>query len=150
MKRNIQIFNIINIILVFTLLCIFVGQLYITFLKHEEKFESPVKYVTQNYGNDYISLYGNRFDEIKKMFPKPTHLTYIGEPDESFAIGTFNFVLTQYFLSPNLIFKNDVSGDTVIYNLYFSKQINPATNFHLNNGWHLVKDFNNGLIVLAK
>lgn len=150
MKRNLQLINVLNNILLLALLSIIVGQLYVTFLKHEEKFESPLKFVKENYGNDYITQYGNRFEEIKKMFPKPTHLTYFGEANEPSGTGTFNFVLTQYFLSPNLVFKNNNIGDTLIYNLYASNKIDPATNFHLNNGWHVVKDFNNGLIILAK
>lgn len=150
MKPSKRVINIVNIILLFTLLSILVGQLFITFIKHEEKFENPIQFINQNYGNDYISLYENRFEDIKTMFPKPTHLTYVGETNESFEIGTFHYVLTQYFLSPNLIFRDNSIGDTIIYNLYSSKQINPVTNFHLNNGWHVVKDFNNGLIILAK
>lgn len=149
-KLKIQVINIINNILMLGLLCILVWQLFITFRNHEEQFESPVQFIKKNYGNDYISQYGNRFEEIKKMFPRPAHLKYVGEANESFEIGAFHFVLTQYYLSPNLVFNNNISDDTVIYNLYNSKQINPATNFHLNNGWHVVKDFNNGLIILAK
>lgn len=149
-KQNTKIFTVFNKILLFGLLCIMVWQLYTTFLRHEEKFESPIQFVKQNYGNDYITQYGIRFDEIKKMFPGSSHLKYVGEGDESFDIGTFHYVLTQYFLSPNLIFRENTIGDTVIYNLYNSKKIDPATNFHLNNGWHVVKDFNNGLIILAK
>lgn len=150
MKPTARVINIINNILLLALLGIITGQLYITFLKHEEKFENPLRFINQNYGNDYISQYGKRFDEIKTMFPKPTHLTYVGEANESFEMGTFHYVLTQYFLSPNLIFTDNTIGDTVIYNLYISKQLNPATNFHLNNGWYVVKDFNNGLIILTK
>lgn len=150
MKPSIQVINIINNILLVALLCVIIGQLYITFTKHEEKFENPVQFIKQNYGNDYITQYGNRFEEIKKMFPGTSHLTYVGEASESFEMGTFHYVLTQYFLSPNLIFRDNKIGDTVIYNLYMSKQIIDANNFHLKNGWHVVKDFNNGLIILAK
>ena len=150
MKLKVQIINIFNTILLLALICVILMQLYITFHKHEEKFENPVQFVKQNYGNDFISHYGNRFEEIKKMFPKPAQLTYVGEANESFEIGTFNYVLTQYYLAPNLVFRSNISDDTIIYNLYYTKQINPESNFHLKNGWHVIKDFNNGLIILAK
>ena len=150
MKFNYKILNVFDNIVFWGLLFIIAGQMYITFLKYEEKFENPIKFINQNYGNDYITQYGNRFEEIKKMFPTPTHLTYIGGANESSGIATFNYVLTQYFLSPNLVFKDNNIGDTLIYNLSISNHIDPATNFLLNNGWHVVKDFNNGLIILAK
>ncbi|MES2287030.1 MAG: hypothetical protein V4547_15165 [Bacteroidota bacterium] len=144
------IIKIANNILLIALLCFFVWQLYASFIKYEDKFENPVIVTKQDYGNDFITQYGNRFVEIKKLFPKPTNLTYIGENNEDFASGALHYILTQYYLSPNLILRNQIVRDTIIYNLYNSKQITPSTNFHLKNGWHIVKDFNNGLIVLAK
>ncbi len=150
MKLKTTILNSINKILLIGLLFILVGQLYITFIKYEDKFESPLKVIKESYGNDYITQYGKRYEEIKKMFPKSTNLTYIGENNEDFASGALNYILTQYYLSPNLILRNQVGRDTIIYNLYNSKQITPSTNFHLKNGWHIVTDFNNGLIILAK
>ncbi|MES2394536.1 MAG: hypothetical protein V4549_00950 [Bacteroidota bacterium] len=150
MKFKEQIIYIFNNIFLVVLLGIFVWQLYTTFIKYEEKFESPIKFTKQNYGNDYITLYGKRFEEIKKMFPKPAQLSYVGEANEDFGFATTHYVLTQYYLAPNLIFKNNGVHDTIIYNLYNSKQIDPTTNFHLNNGWRVLKDFNNGLIILAK
>jgi hypothetical protein len=150
MKPKVQIINIINKILMLFLLCLILGQLYITFIKYEEKFESPIIITKQEYGNDYITQYGKRFGEIIKMFPKPIRLSYVGESNESFETGYFHYVLTQYYLSPNLIFKNNDVRDTIVYNLYNSKKIDVTTNFHLNNGWHIVKDFENGLILLAK
>lgn len=150
MKLKTTILNSINKILLIGLLFIIVGQLYITFVKYEDKFESPLKVIKESYGNDYITQYGKRYEEIKKMIPKLTQLSYFGEANEDFSSGFFHYVLTQYYLAPNLIFKNNSAHDTVIYNLYNSKQINPAGNYHLGNGWHIVKDFNNGLIILAK
>lgn len=150
MKLKVQIITIVNKILLLILLCIIVGQLYITFIKYEEKFENPVKVTKQDYGNDYISQYENRYEEVRKMFTKPTRITYIGESNEDFSTGAAQYVLTQYYLSPNLILRNNEVRDTIIYNLYYTKKIEPVTNFHLNNGWHIVKDFNNGLILLAK
>ena len=147
-----QLFKITLKILFLLLLCIIVWQQWATFLKYESKFENPVKFIKENYGNDFISQYGNRFEEIKKMFPQPSRLNYFGEANEDISTGYLHYFLTQYYLSPNLIFRNNDNRayDTVIYNLYSSKQINPAGNFHLNHGWHVVKDFKNGLIVLAK
>lgn len=150
MKQDPQVFSIINKILLAVVLCVMAGQQYITFLKHEEKFESPVKFIMQNCGNDYISQYSSRFEEIKKMFPQPAHLSYIGEVGEDFATGWYHYVLTQYYLSPNLVFKEVNKPDTIIYNLYNTRQMDPVTNFHLSHGWHVIKDFNNGLIILAK
>lgn len=150
MKHKAIIITIINKILLLVLVSILVIQLYTTFINYEEKFENPVKVTKQDFGNDFITQYGKRFEEIKKMFPKPVHITYIGEANEDFAFGATHYVLTQYYLAPNLILRNNVVRDTIIYNLYNSKQIDPTTNFHLNNGWHVLKDFNNGLILLSK
>lgn len=150
MKHKAIIITIIDKILLLILVSILVMQLYTTFNNYEEKFENPVKTTKQDLGNDFITQYGKRFEEIKKIFPKPAHLTYIGEVNEDFAFGSTHYVLTQYFLAPNLILRNNVVRDTIIYNLYNSKQIDPTTNFHLNNGWHILKDFKNGLIVLSK
>jgi hypothetical protein len=149
-KKNIGIINVVNNILLIALLFIIVGQGYITFLKHEEKFENPLKFVKQNYGNDYITQYGHRFKEIKKMFPKPAHLCYIGEDESDFAIWLANYTITQYYLSPNILIKNNINCDTILYNLHNSIHINPETNIHLRDGWHVIKDFNNGLILFAK
>lgn len=145
-----RVLNITDKLLLFAIIGVIIHQLYLTFKTHEVSFESPVEYVKQNFGNDFISQYGKRFTEIKKMFPAPARITYIGETNESMSIGWTNYFLTQYYLAPHLILKANTACDTVLYNLYSSKQINPTTNYHLNNGWHLVKDFNNGLIVLAK
>jgi hypothetical protein len=150
MKLKSQIINILNSILLGGLLCVFIWQLYITFIKYEKKFENPIKITKQDYGNDFISQYGNRYEEIKKILNKPVRITYIGEQNEDKSSFYLNYFLTQYYLLPNLILKNTVVRDTVLYNLYNTIKIDPATNFHLNNGWHIIKDFNNGLILLAK
>ncbi len=137
-------------ILLFALIVLMGAQLYTTFSNHEEKFENPVQFVKKNYQQDYITQYASRFEEIRKELPTSTTLSYVGEANESFSMHYFNYVMTQYHLSPNVIFKNNVNSDTIIYNLYTTKHIDATTNFHLNNGWHVVKDFNNGLILLAK
>lgn len=150
MKQNEKFITAFNNLLVLGLSGIIFGQLYITFIQHEGKFESPIQTIKQDYGNDFITQYGKRYVEIKKTFPSHNNFSYVGEANESFAPSYFNFVLTQYYLSPNLVFIDDTIHDTILYNLYNSKQIYHSTNFHLNNGWHVIKDFNNGLIVLAK
>ena len=122
----------------------------ITFFKYENKFLHPIRFIKENYGKDYITQYGKRYEELKEILIKPVHLTYIGEPNEEFNTGVMHYYLTQYFLTPNIILKDDVARDTILYNLYSSIHINSETNFYLNNGWHIIRDFNNGLIVLAK
>lgn len=137
-------------------------QQWTTFLSYQEKFLNPIKYTRENYGKDGISMGESRFNETRKMFVRPVHLTYFGEANEDLGMGAGYFALTQYYLAPNLIYspryylnpnlvlRSDISQDTLLYNLYATLNINLETNFHLNNGWHVMKDFNNGLILLAK
>ncbi len=152
------------------LLCIMAWQQWSTFLKHQQKFSAPVQFIKENYGNDGVTLYGNRFEEIKKMFTKPTRITYIGEPYvPNNGTREYHFDLTQYYLAPNLLFRTNIMHDsvtydngaagitpspiifdTVLFNLYSSLHINPATNYFTNNGWHILKDFDNGLVLLIK
>ena len=161
--------------LVVPLLFIIVWQQYITFSNHEKEFINPIHFIKENYGNDFITQYGNRYEEVKKIFTKPVHLTYIGEANEDYNTGVMHYYLTQYYLAPNIVLSKEdyntdivhyyhtqhdlASGviprknivcDTILYNLYSSIHINQESNFYLKNGWHLVKDFNNGLIVLVK
>lgn len=150
MKLKAQFYIILNKILLLVLLFIIIGQLFITFSKYEEKFIKPIAFTEQNYGNDFITQYGKRYNEVKKMFTKSSVLSYVGEENENFAGGFFHYVLTQYNLAPSLIFKENTIHDTIIYNLYNSRQINSSTNYHLKNGWQVLKDFNNGIIILAK
>ena len=132
------------------LIIIMAWQQWLTFLNHEKQFVNPIHFIKENYGNDYITQYGKRYEEIKKIFSKPVHLSYFGEADEDYYNSAMHYALTRYYLTPNLISRNNLVCDTIIYNLYSSIHINPQSNFHLNNGWHIVKDFNNGLIILAK
>ncbi|MGB3946833.1 MAG: hypothetical protein WBM13_02505 [Bacteroidia bacterium] len=145
-----EILQITDTILLLGLVAIIVFQLYTTFESKQSIIENPKVYVENNYKKDFISTYGERFTEIKKVFEKPTKMGYISEENEDQSIFWTNYFLTQYYLAPHLIVKNNKTCDTILYNIYSTKQINPATNFHLNNGWHIVNDFNNGLIVLAK
>lgn len=175
MVRFPEIYRLTKKWLVLPLLFIMAWQQSITFSIHEKEFLNPIKFIKENYGNDYISQYGNRYEEIKKIFTKPTRMTYIGEANEDYNTGVMHYYLTQYYLTPHNILskedyntdithyyrtqnsltsgniqKKDIIRDTILYNLYLSIHINPESNFYLKNGWHLVKDFNNGLIVLAK
>jgi hypothetical protein len=150
MVRFPEIFRALKKWLVVPLLFIMAWQQWITFSSHEKKFLNPIHFVKENYGNDYITQYGIRYEGVKKIFTKPVRLSYIGESNEDFNVGVMHYYLSQYYLTPNIILRNDIVCDTILYNLYSSIHFNPETNFHLNNGWHIIKDFNNGLIVLAK
>lgn len=150
MIRFPEIFKFVKKWLVVPILLVMAWQQWTTFLNHEKKFLNPILFVKENYGNDYVTQYGNRYKEIKNIFTKPVHVTYIGEANEDYNTGAMHYYLTQYFLTPNIISRNEIACDTVLYNLYWTIHINPETNFHLNNGWHVAKDFNNGLILLAK
>jgi hypothetical protein len=148
--NRIKFLNILDKILLVTVVLIIVYQLYITFESKQSIIEAPKAYIEANYGKDGITGYGERFVEIKKMFTTSTKMAYIGEENEDQTSFWTNYFLTQYYLAPNLLVKNNKLCDTILYNIYNTKQLNATTNFHINNGWHIVKDFNNGLIVLAK
>lgn len=151
MKYNKKlILQTIDTVLLLGVVAIIVFQLYTTFESKQSIIENPKTYIEANYKKDFISSYGERFTEIKNAFEKPIKMGYVGEENEDQTIFWTNYFLTQYYLAPHLIVKNNKTCDTILYNIYSTKQINPTTNFHLNNGWHIVKDFNNGLIVLAK
>ncbi|MFY9308868.1 MAG: hypothetical protein WAQ28_07445 [Bacteroidia bacterium] len=150
MEKLKYILNITDKILLVAITGVIVIQLFKIFENHKSSFENPSAYFNQNYGNDFVTQYGHRFTELKKMFPNVTILSYIAEPNEDFASQWTNFFLTQYHLAPHLVEREGEPHDTILYNLYNSKQIDPATNTYLNQGWHIVKDFNNGLILLAK
>lgn len=151
MKYNKKlILQTIDTVLLLGVVAIIVFQLYTTFESKQSIIENPKKYIEANYKKDFISSYGERFTDIKNAFEKPIKMGYVGEENEDQTIFWTNYFLTQYYLAPHLIVKNNKTCDTILYNIYSTKQINPTTNFHLNNGWHIVKDFNNGLIVLAK
>lgn len=145
-------------------------QQWATFQKHQDRFLNPIEFTKKYFASDDVTVYGKKFEEVKKLFKKPTRLTYVSE---AIALnnGTreMHFALTQNYLSPNLLFRNNATPDsiiydnyaspiiaspficdTIVYNLYATIHLNPATNYHLNNGWHIVKDFNNGIIILAK
>ncbi|MES2591415.1 MAG: hypothetical protein V4608_05990 [Bacteroidota bacterium] len=144
------IFKQVRKILFVFLLCILVWQQWSTFSAHQDQFLAPVEFTRNNYGNDYISQYGKRFEEARNFFTKPTILQYVGEANEDPSSGTFHYYLAQYYLAPNIVLNRNTVCDAIIYNLYNSKQVDIATNFHLNNGWHIAKNFNNGIIILSK
>lgn len=144
------IFKLIDILLSLGVLIVIVYQLYLTFQTKQGIVENPKAYIEANYGKDFITNYGERFVEMKNFFEKPTKIGYFGEENEEQTSFWTNYYLTQYHLVPNLIIKNTPNCDTILYNRHTTKQIDISTNFHINNGWHILKDFNNGLIVLAK
>ncbi len=170
MAGNSQLLNDITKGLCLLLFCFMGWQQWKTFSVYQEKFSSPVEFTSANYGKDDITQYENRFVEVKKMFNKSARLSYMGEPVvPNNGTREMHYALTQYYLAPNLLFRNsdakdsvvfnngaspvtasDVHCDTILYNLYSTIHINPATNYHLNHGWHVVNDFNNGIIILAK
>lgn len=163
-------FNTLRNLLCVLLLCIMGWQQWATLLKHHEKFLDPIQFTKDNFATDDVSQYGKRFEEIKKMFSKPTRITYIGENIVTNS-GTreFHFALTQYYLAPNLFLRTNIMHDslihdngspgitpasviydTVLFNLYSSGHIVPENNYFIKNGWHILKDFDNGLILLTK
>ena len=150
LKNKNQIKNIINSLLILVFLCIVIWQGYIMLLKYETQFLNPKDYINKNYGYDYISKYGERFNEINKMFPKPTRLSYVGETVSGPHIWLASYLIAQYHFAPNLLLKECNNCDTILYNLITTLHINQEDNFHLKNGWHMVIDFDNGLILLAK
>lgn len=145
-----QIFKHLRKWLCITLVLLIGWQQWVTFSLYQERLLHPIQFLKQNYGNDYISQYGKRFEEVNKYFTKPTLMQYFGETNEDQSAGIFHYYLTQYFLPPNVILNHNIDCDTIIYNLYNSKKFNTTTNSHIKNGWRLVKDFNNGIIILAK
>ncbi len=132
------------------ILCAMAWQQWNTFLRYQERFASPIQYTKQNYDNDSGTRYGTRFTEVKKMFTSPTRMNYVAEVGETYVLSEGHFALTQYYLAPNLILRNNVPCDTIICNLYNTLHLDPSLDVHLQNGWHIVKDFNNGIIILAK
>lgn len=153
-----------------TLIFIMAWQQWSTFSKQQEKFLDPIEFTKKYYKNDDISQYGNRFQEIKKIFLKPTRITYVGESYVPYnGLREYHFALSQYHLAPNLLFRTDIMHDivgennglgefipspvvydTVLFNLYSSGHIDPASNYFINNGWHVLKDYDNGLVLLVK
>ena len=130
--------------------CAMAWQLFVMFEKYEDAFLDPTKFTRDNYGKDGLSIAGKRYEELKKMFPNTTHICYMSEESDNFPTWSANYCFTQYFAGPVVFIKDKKDCDTILYNLHWSKKIDTKTNYHLNNGWHIVKDFDNGLIVLAK
>jgi len=121
-----------------------------TFTSHEDIILQPQSFISNHLSKDFISQNNSRYTAVRGYFTKPTHIAYIGESNEDWATGAMHYVLSQYYLAPNLLYKNVDTCDFVLYNLYNSNKLNVTTNFYLNNGWHVEKDFNNGLILLSK
>jgi hypothetical protein len=145
-KYNIK--NIcINIILCGFL--IFVGlQQWSTFEKYSLQFEAPLSYSEQTLGKDFITIYGQRFTEVKQFLNKANKIGYYSENNQNMPTYYLHYVLSQYYLTPTLLGKNE-NKDTILYNLYDSYRIDPE-NYHLKNGWQVIKDFNNGFILISR
>lgn len=151
-------------------LLVMAWQQWSTFGEYKDKFAHPQDFVASVEGKDDISQYGLRVEELKKMFPGKSVLSYVGEkmvPNN--GTRELHFALTQYYMAPTVLLRNiqakdstvynngaspipfsPIECDTVIYNLYSSQKVDASTNYHLMNGFHVVKDFNNGYSVLAK
>ncbi len=149
-----KFFKIVDTVFLLGVVGVIAAQLYFTFLARKAEFENPKAIIEQYYGKDFITQYASRFTELKQFFSNsnyPARLTYFGEANEGFAPHFTHYILTQYYLAPNLVLKMDSGiSDTLIYNLYNTQKLDPTTNVHLNSGYHIVKDFNNGYIILAK
>jgi hypothetical protein len=128
-----------------------IWQQWNTFLKYKEAFHNPIAYTAKYYEKDYMTAaLATKYEGLRQMFPHTSHICYIGEPGDDFPTWSANYSFTQYFASPSVYIKDRIDCDTILYNLHWTIHINAKNNYHLNNGWHIVKDFNNGLIVLAK
>jgi hypothetical protein len=138
----------INIILCCFL--VFVGlQQWNTFEKYSTQFGTPVDYTNQTFGQDFITNYGNRFTELKEYLKGTQGIGYCSENNQNIPTYYLHYVLSQYYLTPTILSKNPDS-DTLLYNLYESYKLNPSENYHLKNGWRIIKDFNNGFILISK
>lgn len=145
-------------------------QQWTTFKVYQEKFLDPIGFTKKVYGNDGITTYEKRLEDVKKAFTNTTTLNYIGESTvPNNGTREMHYALTQYYLAPNLLFRNEsardnvlynngaspvsyssIVCDTLLYNLYSSGKIDVANNYHLKNGWHIAKDFDNGFILLTQ
>lgn len=125
-------------------------QLWLTKQSYTACLQTPKACLFDPWGADFISTYGNRYIEINQYLTKPTQMGYYGEPGEIFmGMGANNFVLSQYFMAPHAL-EYQKTSDTILYNLYGSQNpalIDPQL---LQQGWHVLKNFNNGLILLSK
>jgi hypothetical protein len=144
-RENKVVINFFMIVFIF-FVCF---QQWTTFKKYIHQFESPIQYTQENFGNDYVSKYEDRIPELKTFLSHSSNIGYYSEPDQDMPTFYLHYVLTQYYLTPTLISKR-ADRDTILYNLYNSNKIDVLNNEHLKHGWHIVKDFNNGFILLSK
>jgi hypothetical protein len=128
---------------------VFAGlQQWSTFEKYSLQFETPLSYTQQTFGKDFITLYGKRFTEVKQFLNETNKIGYYSENNQNMPTFYLHYVLSQYYLTPTLLEKNE-NTDTILYNLYDSYRIDPE-NYHLKNGWQVIKDFNNGFILISR
>lgn len=145
-------------------------QQWTTFKVYQDKFLDPIGFTKSVYGNDDVTGYENRLTEVKKALSNPTILNYVGEavvPNN--GTREMHYALTQYYLAPNLLIRNttaqdrtefnngaspvshsNIVCDSILYNVYSSGNIDMANNYHIKNGWHVAKNFDNGYILLSR
>ena len=100
-------------------------------------------------GNDFISNYNKKFEAMRPYLRPNSVMGYFSEPGESYVYWGMHICLTEYNIAPAAIIdKKDC--DTILYNLYNTQHITTATDRHLQRGWKVLKDFNNGLILLIR
>lgn len=123
-----------------------------TFKVYEMAFSDPVNYIKNTFGTDMISQYSNRYTDIRKTLSTPFHASYIGETkaeEDNENPLIMHYYITQYNVAPVVLTNSGTIKDTILYNLYSSGRIDP-NNYYLKNGWHIVNDYGNGVILLAK
>lgn len=143
----------IDMVFLTVILLFFTYQLYHIFLPYEDIFSHPYEYYKQVFGKDVISIAGTRFEEARKQIPTDGTIMCVGEDNEDYYDGVFNYIMMQYYLSPNLIVRtsdNVPDATYILYNLYNTQKFDVNRNSYLQRGWHVEKDFNNGLVLLAR
>jgi hypothetical protein len=104
--KNNKVFNILDTVFLIGVVGVIAAQLYFTFLSHKAEFENPKATLEQYYGKDFITQYAGRLTGLKQFFSNPNHparLTYFSEANEGFAPHFTHYILTQYYLAPNLV-----------------------------------------------
>ncbi len=151
MKLRINLKSLVKLRLLLLLPVIFFmsKQLWLTWQGYTDCAKNVKSCIVAPWGTDFITTYGTRYTQINQFLTTPTRIGYYGEPGESFGMWANNYVLSQYFMAPHVL-EDKKANDTILYNLYGSQ--NPAliSSQFLQQGWHILKDFNNGLILLSK
>ena len=97
--------------------------------------------VLGNSAGTYEMLYEERLQPLRKLLPENAIVGYI--TDEK-APGKYRlYYLTQYCLCPILV--DEKNRSPLAVGGYFGK---PATDYQAVNGYVLIKDFGNGILLL--